>query len=335
MEIVVVGIVGLILVLAIFRFGLLLKDVIAPTPPPGPTVAFGKLPMVNFPEATNTSTYTYAINTLSGSLPKLPDQINVYQLEQPSPNLLGLDKAKAIAQSADFTTDPTQLSETVYQWQKTDPMPQTLTMDIQSFDFTFSSQYQTDATVLSATHMPNETLAQTVSKAFFDKIEPLPTSIDESKTKATLFAITPGGLIPASSLSTAQIVRVDYFPQAVDTFPIYAANPTQSLLYALVASGPTNYPQVLEVQYLHKSPTSTKATYPIITAQAAFDELKQGKGYVAANPTGDTNITITDVTLGYFVTPTPQKYLWPIIVFVGDKGFYAYVAAIPPAWIQK
>ncbi|HSD98460.1 MAG TPA: hypothetical protein VLB73_02040 [Patescibacteria group bacterium] len=334
-EILGIGIVALILLMILFRVGTFVKELISPTPPKAPTVAFGKLPVLSFPKNFDNKTYSYTINTLSGSLPTLPDRITVYKLQQPAPNLLGLDKAKSIAAEAGFTDQPTPISDTEYRWLASDPFPSMLTMDIQSFDFTYTSDYRNNPTVVQALHVPDGTTAQTVSKAFFAKIIPLPDSIDDSKTKTTLFAISPSGLSPASSLSTAQIIRVDYFPKSIDNIPVYTANPDKSLFYTLVASGDTDFPQVVEAQYYHKDPTKNTATYPILSVQQAYADLQQGKGYVAANPTGDTSITITDVSLGYYVDATSQQYLWPIIVFQGDKGFYAYVSAVSSDWIQK
>lgn len=334
-EIVAAIILGIILLVVLFRVGVFIKEIISPTPPPAPTVAFGKLPAQSFPISLNQSSFTYTVNTLSGQLPTLPDRITVYKLQQPTPNLLGLQKAKDIAKTAKFINDPTAISDTVYKWTTTDPFNQSFTMNIQSFDFLFTGDYKTNTTVTTAAHMPDETTAQTVSQQFFDGVMPLPDYIDTSQTKTTLLAINGQNLIPASSLSTAQLIRFDYFPKVVDNLPIYTQNPTQSLIYTLVASGDSDYPQVVEAQYYHKGITSQKATYPLKTAQQAYDDLKNGKGFIAANPSGNTNINITDVTLGYYVDASTQQYLWPIIVFQGDQGFYAYVSAVQDQWIQN
>lgn len=335
LEFLAIGITAIILLVVVFQVGMVVKQIFAPTPPPAPTVSYGKLPAITFPQSIGNQTYTYTINTLTGSLPTLPDRINVYKLTQPAPSLLGLDQAKNIAKAAKFTVDPTQLSDTTYRWTNTDPFPMALTMDIQSYDFVMTGNYMQNKAVTDATYLPDETLAQTVAKSFFDGVMPLPNYIDQNKTKTTLWAISNGTLVPASSLSSSQLIRVDYFPQNVDKLPVYTANPDDSLIYALVASSDTNYPQVVEAQYYHKQVSSDKATYPIIDSNTALNELKQGKGYVAANPTNASNITITNVSLGYYIQPTPQQYLWPIIVFQGDQGFYAYVSAIKDEWVQK
>lgn len=331
---IVVG--GILLLMFIFSLGSAIKQMIAPTPPPPPTVSFGKLPTLAFPDSLiqQNLSITYTINTLSGNLPSLPDRITVYKFASLQAQLLGLNKAKTMAKAAGFSTDPTALSETSYKWTGTDPLSSTLTMDIQSFDYTLISSYLTNSTVLSAAFIPDETLAEKTAQNFFTSVSPLPDSIDSSKTKTTLLAIKGSSLVPASSLSNAQIIRVDFFPQNVNTLPIYTPNPSQSLIYALVASSDTTDPQIVEAQYFHKDLSTDKATYPIKTAQQAFNDLKNGKGYIAAYGSTSPSINITDVTLGYYVDTTPRDYLMPVIVFEGDNGFFAYVSAIDDKWLQ-
>lgn len=334
LEITGISIFAVILLIIIFRIALVVKEIFAPTPPPAPTVAFGKLPAQDFPQSLNGLTYTYSINTLTGSLPGLPDRIHVYKITQPLPNLLGLDSAKTIAKTLDFINDPVALSDLSYRWTKADPLPTTLTMDIQSFDFVLSSDFITNKTVTDAARLPDQTTALDVANGFFNKTMPLPNSIDTNKTKTTLLAIKNGQVIGASSLSDAQLIRIDYFPKAIDKLPILTANPDQSLIYALVASSDTDYPQIVAATYYHKNISSENATYPTKNVSKAFDELKQGNAYIAANPTGATNIAITNVYFAYYVDTSPQQYLWPIIVFQGDKGFYAYVSAVTNEWIS-
>jgi hypothetical protein len=42
-----------------------------PPPPPPPTIAFGKLPKINFSQITGLPNFTYKLETIQGSLPTL------------------------------------------------------------------------------------------------------------------------------------------------------------------------------------------------------------------------------------------------------------------------
>lgn len=333
-----IGITAIILLVILFNVGKTIKEMISPTPPTPPTVAFGKLSPINFPTNQTLHSLTYTVNTLDGSLPALPDRVTVYKLQQAQPNLLNLDKAKAIAASAGFLDAPSNLSDTLYRWTTTDTdanLNKSLTIDIQSFDLLYSTSYATNQTVLDAANIPDETTAVKAATDFFAKVSPLPDNIDSSKTKTTLWSIVNGQLIPATSLSNAQIIRVDFFPQNVEKLPIYTITPDDSFIYALIASSDTNNPQVVEAQLYYKVPAADKATYPIKTAQQALDDLKKGNGYIASAPIDTTQVNITNVSLGYFLDSNAQDYLMPIIVFEGDKGFFAYVSALSDDWIAK
>lgn len=338
LEFIGIGIAAIILLVILFNVGKTVKEMISPTPPVPPTVAFGKIAPIIFPTDATLHSLTYTVNTLSGLLPDLPDRATVYKLQQPQPNLLNLDKAKALAATAGFQDNPVNLSETLYRWTATDTdanLNKSLTLDIQSFDFLYSTSYATNQTVLAGANVPDEASAVKAATDFFAKVSPLPNNIDPSKTKTTLWSISNGQLIPATSLSNAQVIRVDFFPEIVEKLPIYTATPDDSFIYALVASSDTTNPQVVEAQLYHKIPTTEKATYPIKTAQQAFDDLKKGNGYIANAPEETTQINITDVSLGYYLDSNAQDYLMPIIVFQGDKGFYGYVSALANDWLIK
>ncbi len=330
-----IGIGAILLLILLFNVAKVIKEMVSPTPPAPPTVAFGKLPIITFPPSATGATLSYILNTLTGSLPALPDRMTIYKLQQAQPNLLNLDKAKQIAQTAGFQDKPTPLSDTSYKWTTNDQgFLKTFTMDIQSFDFLFTTAYSSNATVRSGAHVPSEDQAVKAANDYFARISPLPDTLDTSKTKTTLWSITNGVLTPATSLSNAQIVRVDFFPKNVEKLPIYTPNPDTSYMYALVASSDTTNPQVVEAQLYHKLLTSDKATYPIKSSQQAFDELQKGKGFIAAIPNNTTQISITNVTLGYYLDINSQNYLMPIIVFQGDKGFFGYIPAVNDAWTQ-
>lgn len=331
-----IGILCILFLVVTFRLLLSLKESIFPTPPAPPTVSFGKLPKIIFPTAT-IQLPSVTLNTVSGSLPVFDDRATVYRLIQAQANFSSIDKAKSIAATNSFLGDPTPVSDTVYQWTKSDPIPQILSLNIQTFDFSLTADYSNNPQVLSATNLgtPTDAIA-TVTSLFNNFIGDLPKDIDQTKTQTNLFAIQNGTLIPALSLSGAQLIRVDFYQSDINKLPIYYPHYPQSLLSGLVASGDSNQ-TVLEATYVHKSiDQSSNATYPILTAQEAYDALKKGEGFVANYDTPGKRVTIRTVTLGYYLSDDPgQQYLMPIIVFQGDNNFYAFVSAIRSEWIEK
>lgn len=334
LEFIGIGTISLIILAILFSVGNTIKQAIAPTPPPSPTVDFGKLPPISFPPSTVPLPSTYTINTLTGVLPNFADREIVYPFQIPQSGLFDLDKAKSIAQAAGFQNEPTRLSDTEYFWTTPGDITTKLTMTLPSFDYLLTSNYMTNPTVVSAPHIPDTATALQSANTFFNTVSPLPSIIDISHATTTLLAINQSTLTPATSLSTAQIIRVDYPSQNINSLPVYTPIPSQSLIYALVASGNTTNPQIVEAQFIHKDISTSKATYPIKTAQEAYNDLKNGKGYIASGG-NSSQVSITNVSLGYYQDSNPQKYLMPIIVFQGDNGFVAYVSAIRDEWISK
>jgi len=325
---------GLILYFGI-KIGFAVKETLHPTPPPPPTVTYGKLPEITFPEQSNVPSFTYTVNTVEGTLPDLGDRVGVYKMQAVQPNLLALSNATAEVNKAGFASDPITVSDTKYMWTNNETPQKSLTVDIQTNNFSLTSSYQNDTTVTQASNVPDHTHALSTVNDFLTSINASPDDLDDSKTKVSLFAITNGVLTPASSISSAQIVRVDLFQKDVDKLPIYYSQPSYSSMNFLLASTDTGDPQIVEAHFFHQDISSDSATYPIKTAQQAVDDLKSGKAYIASYPTDITQVTIRNINLAYYISDTDQQYLMPIIVLQGDNNFFAYDSAVKDEWIGK
>lgn len=324
---------SIIVLFVILRVGTQIKEYFFPTPLLPPTVKFGKLPSLKFPDNTISRTFTYRLNTLSGQLPTLPTQINVNKIVKPQPSLLALEKAKEQVAKIDFNSSPVRIQDALYQWSNQDTLSKKLLLDIASLNFSLSSDFVFDQDVLSAKNLPNENEAIEKAKNFFQNID-FPQDIDTEKTKATLLSIEGQELVPATSFSKTQIIRVDFFQKDIDSLSIYYPNPQNSIMYVLIAAD-VSQPQVVEAKFFHHNINEISATYPIKTAEEAFLELKNKKAYIASYFGSEANITIKNISLGYYLEDKEQNYLLPIIVFEGNNGFFAYVEALRDAWIEK
>ena len=160
-----------------------------------------------------------------------------------------------------------------------------------------------------------------------------PDDIDSTKTVTGLFSINSLNLVPATSISTAQIIRVDFFQKDLDGIPIAYSSPFGSSMRFLVAGG-SQQAQVVEAHFAHSSWSNDYATYPIKSSQQLFSELVQGKGNIIAYEGTSNNITITDAYLAYYVDNN-QKFFMPIVVFRGNNNFYAYLSAVNDQWVEN
>jgi hypothetical protein len=327
---------ALIILVILFNAFTYVKNLLYPTPPPKPTVAFGKLPGIIFPQRAIDAKLTYSVDTLSGNLPSFSDQIKVFRTQKAQPDLLALQKAKTKAASLGFVSEPTEISNSAYQWTNaTDPsgLQQTLTMDITSYNFTLTSNFMQNPAVLRAEKLPDQFHAAEQAQTVLQDMGLLANDINIEKKQVNLFSIKNDGLIPASSFSNTQIIEVNFPQKDINNFPVYFEQPNITNINFLIAGG-SEQTQAVQINYLNQTASDQFATYPLKTAELAFSELKQNKAYIAAYY-GTDKVLIKNVFLAYYISNKEQDLIMPIIVFEGNNGFFAYVSAITDEWISK
>lgn len=359
---------GVIIMLVIFfRIGVFIKNVLNPPRIEPANQAYDKIPPLEFPESVVQGDFTYSIETLTGELPAdFPDRLIIYPIIVKQANLLDLQNAKSKMQKLGFIEDTGLLVQEIakggstYEWQEKKGFQRKMVYDIVNLNFSMTSNYLTSNTVLRAESKPNEISALGKAQSFLTDIDSLPTDLDLDKTKnpdpeikyltkPQLFKINGNELLPATSLSQTQVIRVDLYQKDVAyTFtagkdsdltrfqefemnlPVMYPRPPASTMNFLIASG-ENGNEVVTALYNHQYPNLTpeeEATYPIKSAKEAYDELTAGNGYIAAYNGSDEQILIDKVYLAYYLGEARQEYLMPIIVFEGQNGFFAYISAI-------
>lgn len=362
--------IGVIIVMVIFfRVGLVVKNILFPPKIAPANQAYGKIPFLEFPQSTVDGDFTYTIDTLEGTLPVFPDRLVLYPVVNEAANLLNLERAKekvAAMKFIDGTGSPlTEIPRggPMYEWEELTGIERRVIFDVVAMNFTLTSEYLGSNTVLRANSFRNindETEAVPVVQEFLDTIALLPEDVDLEtttkpdpelgyRTKPQMFTINGGELTQATSLSNAQIIRVDLYQKDIEykltagtsgnlskfqefdmKLPILYPKPPYSTMNFLVGSGNSTL-EVVSAIYNHHMlnlKPEEEATYPIKTSEEAFVDLQEGKSYVAAYSGTESQILIKNVYLAYYLGETQQEYLMPIIVFEGPNGFFAYVSAI-------
>ena len=325
---------SIILLLILVRVGKMLKEIIAPTPLPPPTVSFGKLPPIEFPTSASAQKLTYSIDTVTGALPNFPDRAKVFVIEKPSPDLLALKKTEEKVVRAGFSAFGTRVFGNTYQW--TYPQSSTLqkiNVDIFTLQFSISSAFLGNPSVISGINLPDPGKAKAIAQDLLLDLTSLYDDLDLEKTKANLFSIRDSVLVPATSVSTAQVIEIDFFQKDIDKLSVVYPKVNNSTMNIFVGGG-ENQPQVVKADFFHQNISSESATYPIKTASDAFLELKNGSTYILSFP-NNKDISIRNVYLGYYMGNKEQNFLMPAVVFEGDNGFIAYVSAVKDEWINK
>lgn len=329
-------VIGIFLIL-LFRVGVNIYQRLVPPPPPKPDLSFGTLPAITFPANAANNRFSYTINTIDGTLPSFPSLIPVYPIQQYTPTLTSLQNIQDIISHSEFGGTPQQaLSDTIYTWSESDSPFKKIVIDIVNLDFTLTSQFLGDQNVLSARSIPDQDGATAVAKGFFQNLQSYPSDIDETKTKTTLLAINNNTVVPATSLSDTQVIKVDFYQKDRNKLPVFYPHYPSSTINALIASGNSG-PSVVEAHYNGKIVLDAQgATYPVISAEQAYQKLQNGLGYIANfnGTTTTTHVSITDVVLGYYLSEEKkQLYMMPIVAFMGDNGFVGFVSAVQDTYI--
>lgn len=325
---------GMILLL-IFFFGFFIYriwPILFPPPAIAPTVKFGKIPGIPFPKSTVNGTFTYTLDTVPGDLPVFPDRINVYKIGLPTPNILALQQAKNRVTLGGFADNPTKVSETKYQWKQITPPFRNIVYDILSKDFELTSDFMNDIDVLSAGNLKTEENAKDIAISFLKDIDSYPQDLDDEITKTNRLSIVNNTLVPATSISSTQVIAVDFFQKKIDDLPI--VHPSVSLVRLLVGSAGRGS-QTIEGKLVHQTITDESSTYPIKSAEQAFNDLKNNNAFIVSSNSKSGVITINNVNLAYFIGEETQEYLLPVVVFEGSDNFKAYVSAVLSDWIKK
>ncbi len=302
-----------------------------PPEPPKATVAFGKLPKLPFPEKTKPENLAYKLETADGNLPTFPELVPVYEMPQAQSSLQGLEAAKQKAQAMGFNPDGRLVVENVpnvYLFRKTDK-PSNFTINIITGVFSISYDLASDPSVLG-TIPPAPTQAVTNAQGFLGRIGLTESDLTGEATTEFL-RVDKGRFASTSSLSEAQVIKVNLFRKNYgdkDSMRAVTPDMPEANVWAMFAGQSS---EVIAAEY-HYFPLDAKksGTYPIKTADTAWQELKDGKGYIAnsGDRSSSNEVVIRKVYLGYYDAGQYQAYYQPVVVFEGDGNFWAYVPAV-------
>ena len=299
-----------------------------PPPPPPPTVAFGKMPKLPFPERDVPSNLKFRLETPIGSLPNLPYTAKVFYMPRISPTLLSLDYAQKKALNLGFDGEQNQITETVYSF-KNSRYPSELKISIVSGVFSISYNLAEDPSPLTK-KPPTPEVAATRARAFLSRSDLLTKDLSSGSTKTEPVRLNDNKIIGAVSLSDANFVKVNFFRKDYDGYPSVTPDPNEANIWLIVSGETQREKEIIAGEYHYFPVDETKyATYPIKTAQQAWEELNQQKAFIASlGDNQNQEITIRRIYLAYYDAGVQTSFYQPIVVFEGDKGFKAYLPAI-------
>lgn len=297
-----------------------------------------------------------------------PDRLNVYPIVKDSAGLLNLKTVESKIKTLGFLDSEskllpgTPLGDGDYEWSDPSGTQKNIVFNIVTFNFTLTSNYVNSNAAREGRTLSTQQAAIQTVQSYLTTLELFPEDIDIEKTKnpdpelnyitfPQLYGISQDGILtPSTSLLEARVIRVDLYQKNVQyelntgisndkkelqkvkvDLPILYPHPPHSAMNFFVAAGVSDA-EVSEAHFFHQKidlKPEIVGTYPIKSPEEAFEELKAGKAYIAAfAEPGDSQILISKVYLAYYLDEKAQDYLMPIIVFEGQKGFFAYVSAV-------
>lgn len=331
-----------------------------------PTVEFGKLPPLKIENLSlpGLENAAFSLDLVTTTLPSAPDKILIFPILKAPYGFLALDRAKDLAKRLNFSTEPTALSPTDYLWSAPN---RKLSMEVENLNFTYEYEYKADPSVF-------------VSGAFLSSEAGLQTAVDVMKRRdllggggsfggergadlaegaksASNLIYAGGELKTAPSLAQTSAVRVDFFRTPIDDIPIVSPNNKESLVNLLISGSPDNpaqdkFSQILTLNYTYwVINRQSSATYPIISAQAAWDKLQTEKKFIVylggqkdrVYTPAVSSFIARSVYLAYLDSTEYQPFLQPVWVFEGQaalsgggqEDLTAYVPAVSEEWINQ
>ena len=304
-----------------------------PSPPP-PSVLFGRLPELTFPN-TGKLVVTYRLETVTGSTPTLADRGTVYFMPIRQSNLLALDRMKSKAKDLGFEDEPEQLAPTRYLWIRDVPIPASLTADIVSGSFSLEVQWQQDATILSQRNLPAQAEAIDEAQRFLQSAGLLAEDLVNGNATISFLKADINELTKTVSLSEAEFIRVDFFRSGIEDLLVYTPNPERGIVSLTFSGSRAQGKRVVELKYNYFPVNyDQSATNPVKSSLTAWNELQSGNGFIAQFDEGVSQVVVRDISLAFYDSAVPQNYLQPIYVFEGDDNFVGYVSAISSDWVE-
>ena len=335
----ILGIGVLIVLRILWSVFLTLIVVLFPPKPPPPNHAFNKLPPLQFPQpiASPAAQMTFSLETITGDLPVFASQSAVvYSMPKQASTLLAINNAQSFVRRLEFNPNPQQLSRTIYQFTDISTPLRTIQYDIVSNNFVLRYAYNNDTGLFGEGTIRDQQGAINQAIDVLRQYGLYKDDLVQGRKTVTNLRLVGNQLIPTANLSDTDAMQVNFFRGSINGLPLFTPDPTQGIVQITFSGSKAPKKQILETIYTYwPIDTNISATYSLKTVQRAWEELREGRGFIARYPiNGEAQAVIRNVDLGYYDSFQPQTYLQPIYVFRGDHEFTAYVSAIQSEWVE-
>lgn len=305
-----------------------------PVLPPPPQPAFGMMPALVFPSQDPNLTFTYRLETATGSFPEIPDRANVYINHQYSPNLLAFNEAQAIAESIGFTGESTPTNPPLYRWRRAADMNGLLEMHIYLKTFDLLYDWQNNLALIDPLARPSEADVFNAAQAFMFASGIWTPEWENGQYALINYKLVNGQLVQVDRIPDADFIQINLRRAPLNGLDFVSADPRRPVVWALLAKKDL---RIVEMHHHHQAiDDKAFSEYPTEPLNTAWSELISNKLYIASfgeNQPGQ-EVVIRHFDLAYYQANKIQKFTQPIYVIRGDRGFVAYAPAVDRRLIQ-
>jgi len=296
--------------------------------PVGDDIAYGKLAPPIF---TRTFQGVRSENfILETKLPKTTKEpkAQVFKIENPS----GINESEQekLARGLGLIGEEKTSSGSVVTWKHRNGTKLTINTRLGHVEYNFNYGFEQGVLAGKITSSENDLLNKAATTLKFRNL--LPGDIDKKNAGLKFFFIQ-GTSKKQSSKASSNAVEISYF-RKVDSKTSVGDPPIRLLLSQ-------NGNRILELDYFY-SPTNTVGSpYPIISADQAWDLLKEGKAF-AQTQTKYSTVKLKGLRISYWESHFSQPYLQPVWVFSlegvskeGSASFTAFISAIGASYLTS
>lgn len=334
----IIGVIGYIVLRIFWGLGVTLYLTVFPPKAAPPNHAFGKLPRLLFstPSASPSAQPIFQLQTIEGTVPIASASANVYFMPKKGSNLLALSTAQAFAKRLGFATtpipDPT--NKNIYRFDDITMQLRHLWYDVVTTNFIIQYDFQRDTGLFLNSKVPSIQEAKAEARNLLQTYNLSPDDLKGGEIRVTYYRVSNNTLIPVTSQSQADAVRVDFFRPFIAATPVVSDTRAEGPISIVFSGSSNSKKRILLMRYTYwPIDYQTSATYSLKTSAQAWQELQAGAAYVLSYPKTPL-VTVRNVYLGYYDSTAPQTYLQPVFVFEGDDGFMAFVPAINPEFTE-
>ncbi len=329
-----IAIFGLILLWNIYKVLYRQWQKINPPPPPAPTVYFGVLPSLKWPQNGKLGQLTnhnlvFRLSTIRQR--QLKNQIGyVFLYLKNRANIWGPAELSQTAGQMGFPVKEGRLKEEPT-WIRFFNQDKNSTLDINEVNGYFRIRTE-DYSQLNL--QENAFIAASEVTGFLKKWleDGGYWTKDLEVGDFYFYRFLSGKLVKVETVSDAQIVEVNYKRQSVEQRPVIFEDNKSVVSFWVGKKG--GQLRVIKGNFQYRPLYLQKpATYPLVSPSLSWEYLKSGKGLVIKSPSNQ-EATVDKAELAFYDAPSPYKYMVPVYIFSSSKGsFQAISSALPEKWL--